>query len=93
MRVAFCTFGSNPKSFKSNSVSELQRDYLKKQRKLLFEDLSLSIGVGVVAGATAAGIMRYRKLPNVFVNSLEIGSVFSYLTYMGTLIATPFRVK
>ena len=59
----------------------------------MFGDFKLSLGVGVTLGGIAAGIIRYKKIPNVFANSLEIGSVCSYLTYMGTLIATPFRVK
>ena len=55
--------------------------------------MGMSVGVGVAMGSMAAGIMSYKRLPSVFANSLEIGSIFSYLTYMGTLIATPFRVK
>ena len=91
MRIAFCAVSYVPHNFKNklNNKSE----FAQKQRKMMFGNLGLSLGVGVAMSGIAAGIIRYKRIPNVFTNSLEIGSVCSYLTYMGALITTPFRVK
>ena len=91
VRVTFCTVSSSPLNFKKRL--ENKPDFVKKQRRMMFGDLGLSLGVGAAVSGIAAGIIRYKRIPNVFANSIEIGSVCSYLTYMGTLIATPFRVK
>ena len=93
MRVSFNSSGFYPQNFKGSGMLASQKAYDRKQKLMLIGDLGLSLSVGVAAGFAAAGIMRYKKMSNIFVNSLELGSIFSYLTYMGTLIATPFREK
>ena len=93
VRVSFYTFNFSPLSFKRRTNSNSQSAFSKKQKNMLIGDLGMSVGVGVAMGSMAAGILKYKRIPSVFANSLEIGSIFSYLTYMGTLIATPFRVK
>ena len=57
----------------------------------MFGDIGVSIGTGAIMGGIVALIMHYKKLPNILANSFNFGSIFGYLTYMGTLIATPFR--
>ena len=76
---------------KNNTFGKMsQRKYAETK---MLGDLSLSVGVGVAAGIVAAGILSKKKAPNVFINSLSLGAVFSYITYIGTLLATPFRLK
>ena len=91
VRVTFCAVSSVPQNFKKNYKNK--SEFAQKHKKMFFGDLGLSLGVGIAMSGLAAGIISYKRIPNVFANSLEIGSVCSYLTYMGTLIATPFRVK
>ena len=89
MRVSFGSV-NNSISFKCKYGSKLNSS---NKKRTMFGDLGFSLGVGVTMGGLAAGVMRYKRLPNIFVNSFDFGSVFSYLTYMSTLIAKPFRVS
>ena len=91
VRVTFCAVSSVPQNFKNSFGSK--SEFTKTQRKMVFHDLGLSLGVGLTVSSLAAGVIRYKRIPNVIANSLEIGSVCSYLAYMGTLISTPFRAK
>ena len=92
MKVSFYPVYSPSTNFKQRMNRHGQHNNTKP-KKVLFGDIGLSLGIGVAMGTVAAGIMRHKKLPNIFSNSFEIGSVFGYLTYMGTLISTPFRGK
>ena len=91
MRVSFCTVSFSPQNFRKNTNADRKLNVDKNLPKTMLGDLGMSIGVGVVTGGIVAEIMRYKKLPNIFSNSFNFGSIFAYLTYMGTLIATPFR--
>ena len=81
---------ANPLNKNKNFGKISQRHYAETK---LLGDLGLSVGVGVATGIVAAGILTKKKAPNVFINSLSLGAVFSYITYIGTLLATPFRLK
>ena len=91
------SFGQPYNNFKyaasRNSVLVKCSGKKKIENAKILGDLGLSLGIGVAAGCISAGILSRKKLPNVFVNSLGVGTMVSYITYIGTLLAIPFRLK
>ena len=92
MRVTFCqplAVCTNPigtkTSFKAGACKEKNNSFAC--------DFCLSAGVGITAGLISAGILSKKKVPNAFINALGLGIVFSYITYIATLLSAPFRLK
>ena len=83
-----CLYPENKSLSFKNTISER-----RLERRQQLKDIGISIGVGVAAGLITAGVLYKKKAPYAFINSLEIGAVFSYITYIVTLLTAPFRLK